>query len=80
MVSSYPPACASPSPSVDRDAARAGLALRDRLAKSEIAFAAVGPELDEQARLERRDEIVGEVQIVRPGADSINLRLKIARR
>src|SRR6187455_1679456 len=42
------------------------------LAKSEITFATINTEFDEEARAQYRNEIVGKMEVRRPSSDPIN--------
>src|SRR3954467_1133574 len=67
-------------PGVHPETARPGLVLGGRLAKREIALAAVNPELNQDRRPRGIDEVIGKMEVARPGADPIDLWFEVARR
>ena len=68
------------TPCIDPETSGARFVFRRRLAKGEIAFAAIHAQLNEHGGLERADEIVGEVQMAGPRSHSIDARFEVARR
>jgi hypothetical protein len=48
------------------------------LAKGEITFAAIDPELDEHRRLQRGDKVISKVEMAGPRADAVNARFEAA--
>ena len=67
------------APGIDAETSRAGVVLGRGLAKGEIAFAPIDTELDEKRRSQCGHEVIGEMKMVRPGADSVDARLELAR-
>ena len=67
------------TPRIDPKTSGARLVFRRRLAKGEVAFAAIDAQLDEHARFHRGDKIVGEMQVVRPRAHPIDVWRETAR-
>ena len=68
------------APRIDCETARREFGFGNRLTEREVAFSAIDAELDDQLRLQQRDEVVAEVQVIRPRADAVDARLEVARR
>jgi hypothetical protein len=66
-------------PHIDPKTSGARFVFRRRLAKGEITLAAIDPQLDQHAGLERGDEIAGEMQMAGPRSHSIDAGFEVAR-
>jgi hypothetical protein len=67
------------TPHIDPKTSGARFVFRRRLAKGEITFATIDPQLDQHAGLQRGDEIAGEMQVAGPRSHSRDARFELAR-
>jgi hypothetical protein len=67
------------APGIDSETSGPGVVFDRSLAKGKKTFASVDPELDKDRRFQERDEVIGEMEMAGPGADSINTRFEVAR-
>ena len=68
------------APMIDREAAGGCLVLDRRLAKSKITLAAIGSQLDQNPRLQLRDQVISEIDVLGPRSESVAQRFEIPRR